>query len=151
MTRYFKLTLLLGTLIFSSCATEKYNISPLSNSLSAENLGSEGNEFAYSIDTNVNASEISQLVITFPSFKNDGVDAQVAVLKTHLTNYLQALKANNTPGKKRSLENIENSYKKIQKLRKFLDKDYNETLNRYLVRIKTNLSEIESLSRNGHQ
>lgn len=147
MKTYIKFTFLLVTLFLTSCATEGYNLSPLSNSLSSDNDEVFIEKSEFSLDRNINASEISQLVSTFPTFKNDAVDAQVSKLKVHLTDYLQALKANNTVGKKRSLEDIEVCYKKIQKLRKFLDADYNEILNRYLVRIKTNISEIEILSK----
>ena len=148
MKKYLKFTFFLTTLFLTSCAAEGYNLSPMSNSLSSANEGVfvEKNEF--SIDKNINASEISQLITTFPNFKNDAVDAQVAKLKVHLTDYLQALKAYNVAGKERSLEDIEVCYKKIQKLRKFLDADHNEVLNRYLVRIKTNISEIEAIRSN---
>lgn len=39
---------------------------------------------------------------------------------------------------------FESSYKKLQKLRKFLSKDEDEVLNRYLVRIKINMSQMNS-------
>ena len=151
MKRYFKFKLLLFTLILASCAAEKYSISPLSNSLSSENDGIFLEVKEFSIDKNINASEISQLISTFPKFKNDAVDIEVSNLKVHLTDYIQALKATNISGKGRSLANIEVSYKKLQKLRKFLDADHNEILNRYLVRIKTNISEIEAISKSDLQ
>lgn len=148
MKTYLKFTYLLITFFLTSCAAEGYNLSPLSNSLSSDNDGIFLEKGEFSIDKNINASEISQLITTFPNFKNDAVDSQVSKLKVHLTDYLQALKANNFIGKQRSLDDIEICYKKIQKLRKFLDIDHNEILNRYLVRIKTNISEIETISKN---
>ena len=148
MKTYLKFTFFLVALFLTSCAAEGYNLSPLSNSLSSDNDGIFLEKSEFSIDKNINASEISQLITTFPNFRNDAVDAQVSKLKVHLTDYLQALKANNFIGKQRSLDDIEICYKKIQKLRKFLDTDHNEILNRYLVRIKTNISEIETISKN---
>ena len=147
MKKYLNYTLLILTFSLSSCAAEGYNLSPLSNSLSSDNDGVFYEAGKFSVDKNINASEISQLISTFPAFRNEGVDTQVAKLKVYLTDYLQALKASNIAGKERSLADIEVSYKKLQKLRKFLDADHNEILNRYLVRIKTNISEIESVSK----
>lgn len=146
MKKYIKYTIVTFLVSLYSCAAEGYNLSPMSNSLSADNDGIILEAREFSLDKNINASEISQLISTFPDFRNDAVNAQVSKLKVHLTDYLQALKAYNVEGKKRSLDDIEISYKKIQKLRKYLDADYSEILNRYLVRIKTNISEIESLS-----
>jgi hypothetical protein len=147
MKNYFRYVLLISFFALQSCAVEKYNLSPLNNSLTSSNDVVYSKSTEFSIDKNINAAEISQLINTFPSFKNTAVDTQVSQLKIHLTDYLQALKANNIAGKIRSLDNIEKNYKKIQNLRKFLDADNNETLNRYLVRIKTNIAEIETLSK----
>lgn len=147
MKKYLRITLLIFTLLLTSCAAEGYNLSPLSNSLSSDNGGVFVEAKSFSIDKNINASELSQLISTFPNFKNDGVDKEISKLKIHLTDYLQALKANNLAGKDRSLDHIEDCYKKLQKIRKFLDADHNEILNRYLVRVKTNIAEIESLSK----
>ncbi|WP_449401543.1 hypothetical protein [Chryseobacterium wanjuense] len=70
-------------------------------------------------------------------------------MKYSLQNYLYAIDANNASGKNRAIKNFEKSYKKIQKLRENLNKDDDEVLNRYLVRLKTNISAIEdSIKRN---
>ncbi|WP_223608764.1 hypothetical protein [Chryseobacterium sp. OSA05B] len=135
-------------LIITSCATEKLNLSPLSNNFYSETKGSDSDRgvkkgFDINIKENVNASEISNLISTFPKFKNNGLNDEVTSLKYSLQNYLYAIDANNSNGKNRAVKSFEKSYKKIQKLRQQLDKDDDEVLNRYLVRLKTNISVIE--------
>lgn len=135
-------------LIITSCATEKLNLSPLSNNFYSETKGSDSDRgakkgFDINIKENVNASEISNLISTFPKFKNNGLNDEITSLKYSLQNYLYAIDANNPAGKSRSVKSFEKSYKKIQKLRQQLDKDDDEVLNRYLVRLKTNISVIE--------
>lgn len=135
-------------LIITSCATEKLNLSPLSNNFYSETKGSDSDRgakkgFDINIKENVNASEISNLISTFPKFKNNGLNEEVMSLKYSLQNYLYAIDANNSAGKNRAVKSFEKSYKKIQKLRQQLDKDDDEVLNRYLVRLKTNISVIE--------
>lgn len=135
-------------ILTSSCATEKLNFSPLSNNFYSEAKGSDSDRGAkksidINIKENVNASEISNLISTFPKFKNPNLNEEVTTLKYSLQNYLYAIDANNIAGKNRAVKDFEKSYKKIQKLRQHLNKDDDEVLNRYLVRIKTNVSVIE--------
>lgn len=139
-----------GVLIIltSSCATEKLNLSPLSNNFYSETKGSDSDRgskksFNINIKENVNASEISNLISTFPKFKNNGLNDEITSMKYSLQNYLYAIDANNSSGKSRALKSFEKSYRKIQKSRQSLDKDDDEVINRYLVRLKTNVSVIE--------
>ena len=83
------------------------------------------------------------MISTFPKFKNNGLNDEITSLKYSLQNYLYAIDASNSAGKSRALKSFEKSYKKIQKLRQNLDRDDDEVLNRYLVRLKTNISVIE--------
>jgi len=141
-------------IIISSCATEKPNFSPLSNSFYSETKGSDSdkgakNNIEVNVGDNVNASEISNLIATFPQFKNNALNTEITTLKYSLQNYLYAIDARNLQGKNRAIKDFEKSYKKIQKLRQNLKGDDNEVLNRYLVRLKTNISAIEdSVKRN---
>jgi hypothetical protein len=135
-------------IITTSCATEKPNFSPLSNSFYSESKGSDSEKGAkksieINIKENVNASEISNLIATFPQFKNTALNTEITTLKYSLQNYLYAIDANNKSGKNKAIKDFEKSYKKIQKLRESLNNDDNEVLNRYLVRLKTNISVIE--------
>lgn len=135
-------------ILTSSCATEKLNFSPLSNNFYSEAKGSDSDRglkksIDINIKENVNASEISNLISTFPNFKTISVNEEIVSLKYSLQNYLYAIDANNVSGKNRAIKSFEKSYKKIQKLRQQLPKDDDEILNRYLVRLKTNISIIE--------
>lgn len=135
-------------LIITSCATEKLNFSPLSNNFYSDSKGSDSDRgvkkgFDINIKENVNASEISNLISTFPQFKYAALNEEITSLKYSLQNYLYAIDANNLSGKNRALKSFEKSYKKVQKLRQNLNKDDNDVLNRYLVRLKTNITVIE--------
>lgn len=144
-----KRSLFLGVLlIITSCATEKQNFSPLSTGFYSETKGSDSdkgtkNSIDINVKSNVNASEISNLIATFPKFKNTALNSEIITLKYSLQNYLYAIDADNLSGKNKALKDFEKSYKKVQKLRTSLNKDDNEILNRYLVRLKTNVSAIE--------
>ena len=140
--------LFLGILILitSSCATEKLNLSPLSNTFSSDSKSIDpenSKSISINITENVNASEITNLISTFPKFSNTAVNDEVSTLKYTLQNYLYAIAAGNNSGKNKTIRNLEKSYKNIQKLRKYLKKDEDEVLNRYLVRLKTNITVIE--------
>lgn len=135
-------------LIITSCATEKPNFSPLSASFYSESKGSDSDRdtkknIDISVKGNVNASEISNLIATFPNFKNNTLNNEITTLKYSLQNYLYAIDINNPNGKKKAIRDFEKSYKKVQQLRQSLNSDDNEVLNRYLVRLKTNISLIE--------
>lgn len=145
MKRQYFFGLLILTI--TSCATEKPNVSPLSTSFYSDAKKAE-NEAGFSsisinISENVNAAEITNLISSFPKFKNTAVNEEINTLKYTLQNYLYAIDAGNVSGKNKTFKNLEKSYKKIQKLRKYLKKDEDEVLNRYLVRLKTNVTFIE--------
>lgn len=131
----------------TNCAVEKFNMSPLNSTISTGNdSASLESRLGKAMQNNVNAAEITNLISTFPKFRNDGVNLEVSRLKQHLQNYLYAYGAYDINGKNRNLREIERTYKKIQRLRQYLNKDEDEIINRYLVRLKTNLSELESAS-----
>lgn len=92
----------------------------------------------------VYSSEISNLITSFPKFRNDAVNAEVVNLKYHLKDYIGAIDAYNVNGLHTAQRNFEKSYKKLQNLRKYLNKDDDQVLNRYLVRVKTNMTFLES-------
>ncbi|MFL9834571.1 hypothetical protein [Chryseobacterium terrae] len=133
-------------LITSSCASEKLNLSPLSNTFSSDSKSADSEDsksISINITENVNASEITNLISTFPKFTNTAVNEEVSTLKYTLQNYLYAIENGNLSGKNKTIKSLEKSYKSIQKLRKYLKKDEDEVLNRYLVRLKTNITVIE--------
>lgn len=127
-----------------SCSVEKVNLSPIGSSLSGG--GSSANEIKYGIKKEmiIYSSEITNLVATFPKFRNDAVNAEVKNLKFHLKDYIGSMEAFNMNGLNMSKRQYEKSYKKIQNLRKYLSHDDDMVLNRYLVRIKTNMTLLEN-------
>ena len=128
----------LFTAFISSCSTK----SAASEQVQSDQLSGT---YAYlSPEAIVYASSISNLVSTFPKFRNDAVNREVSYLKNSLTDYLVSVKDFNQSAKHRSLDEFEKYYKKIQKLRKFLTKDDDDVLNRYMVKIKTNMNLLEA-------
>ena len=123
-----------------SCSAEKINLSPVAGLSS----GSKVNQSTYSLKERKNlivyASEITNLMASFPKFSSEAVNKELVQLNYHLKDYIGAIEAYNMNGLAIAERNFERSYKKLQKLRKFLNQDEDEVLNRYLVRIKTNLS-----------
>ncbi|WP_332019958.1 hypothetical protein [Kaistella sp.] len=143
MTR-LKVSYILLLFFIFSCSTEKINLSPigensvsLNGSTGSYTLGETKNVIVYS-------SEITSLISSFPKFRNDAVNSEVLILKSHLKDYIGAMTSYNLVGMEDSKIKFERSYKKLQKLRKFLNRDEDEVLNRYLVRIKTNMSFLNS-------
>ncbi|WP_379965786.1 hypothetical protein [Epilithonimonas sp. UC225_85] len=139
MKSFYKLlTLIITTAIIGSCST---------NSAASEQVHSDllSDTYAYlSPEAIVYASSISNLVATFPKFRNDAINREVSSLKVSLSDYLGAVRDFNQSTKHKSLEDFEKYYKKIQKLRKFMTKDDDEVLNRYMVKIKTNINLLEA-------
>lgn len=127
-------------LLLLSCSAEKINLSPI-GAMSGQN-----DMYSYSDRKNLIAysSEITNLIASFPKFRNDAVNAEVAKLKYHLKDYIGAIENYNINGRNTAQRNFEKSYKKLQTLRKYLNNDDDQVLNRYLVRIKTNMTFLES-------
>ncbi|SKC09106.1 hypothetical protein SAMN05660477_02942 [Soonwooa buanensis] len=147
MIRGIGFLLLIFSLGLSSCSTE--------TGFYAENTFSS--DLPLATERNVSperitySSTISNLVSTFPKFKNVAVNNQVRELKQNLTNYLYAIQTSNAKEKKKSLKSFEDNYKSIQKLRKHLKSDDDQVLNRYLVKIKTNVSLLEAVEKSESQ
>lgn len=131
-------------LLVMSCSSEKVNLSPISDSLSEEVFNTSN--AAKTTETIAYQSEISNLIASFPKMGNDAVDREVAKLKTALHSYLNSLAENNLSLHKKALKNYTNAYVKIQKLRKYLNVEKDEVLNRYLVRLKTNVNMLEAIN-----
>lgn len=141
-----KLSLSFCVLLFLliSCSVEKINLSPVGDS----GLKSSDKLIPYTITEKKNlifySSEITNLISSFPKFKNDAVNKEIINLKTHLREYIAAMEEYDLKNLNQAEKKFQNSYKKLQKLRKFLNKDDDEVLNRYLVRLKINMSQMNS-------
>ena len=138
------LSFVLLLLLLSSCSVEKMNLSPIGDN--ASQLSESA--IPYSFDEKkiliVHSSEITNLISTFPKLRNDAVNAEVSNLKFHLKEYIIAMKSYNLIQIDSSHRKFEKSYRKLQNLRKYLNRDDDEVLNRYLVRIKTSMTLINN-------
>lgn len=132
--------------MFTSCTSEKVTVSPMTGILSSEPAVVNRN-FQDQSDVIFYSSELTNSMSTFPKFQNTAVNEEVSRLRTAVKSYIYALQQYNIDNRKEALEDVENSYKKIQRLRKFLNQDDNDVINRYLVRIKSNITKLESLSK----
>lgn len=90
------------------------------------------------------SSEITNLVSSLPKFTNDAVNKEASKLKFYLKDYICGMEAYNLVGMDKAYRNYQKSYKSLQKLKPYLNKDEADVLNRYLVRIKTNMNILES-------
>ncbi len=145
------LTLVTLLIILASCSSEKVTLSPIQASLTTDSLMATRvglpAQFTEKTGKIFYASELSSHMATFPKFRNSALNEEVNDLKFHVKEYVYAVQAYNLVGQERALEQVEKSYKKIQKLRRFLSPSDDESINRYLVRIKNNIAHLEALSR----
>lgn len=145
MKRY--LSLLFSAFLLISCTVDKVNLSPLSSDFAGYN--STGNFFqntAKSTKTVSYTSELSNLISEFPVFSNNKLNSEVYKLKHNITDYIYAIKKDSAIEKSHAYKGYTNSYKNIQKLKTELSSEEVELLNRYLVKIKTNISLIDSIN-----
>ncbi|WP_018675335.1 hypothetical protein [Riemerella columbina] len=141
---------LLGVMLIvvsGSCSVEKVNLSPLSQNFMDKNDLSVYQSLDH-VETNLErlkyTSDLSNVVTAFPVFENHDINQCVNHLKSHISEYLYATQKYNEDKRVQSLKDIQNTYKKVQKYRKALSPQDNETLNFYLVKIKTNINLIEA-------
>lgn len=134
------------SITLTSCAAEVVDNSgsPITEVILQSQAGSLSTEVNSRLLTNINAAEINNLIGSFPKIKNDAVNNEVVKLKGSLKNYLLALNSYNLVERQKALNTYQKSYKKIQGLRKFLNSDDDSVINRYLVRFKTNIENIEA-------
>lgn len=135
-------------ILMISCSAEKVNLSPFYESFAAAEFTPIQNypeKFSDQSSQNFFASELVNQTSTFPHFKNSALEQEVGKLKYQVKQYVYALQETNDKGRSDALGQVEDSYKKIQKLRRFLNEDEDQIINRYLVRIKSNIGNIEAL------
>ncbi|WOC51393.1 hypothetical protein BPO_0746 [Bergeyella porcorum] len=93
------------------------------------------------------ASELLSQISTFPKFQNSDLNQEVSLLKNNISEYVYAVQNHNLIRQEEYLYRIEKSYKKIQSIRKTLSPKDDEIINRHLVRIKSNLYQLQSIKR----
>ena len=145
MRKYLGLLLLMISL--ASCTVEKVNLSPLSNNFSNFSATSSFSDGYYKSMEAVNyASELTNVISEFPVFSNAKLNSEVYKLKLSITDYVYAIKQENSLERSNAYKKYTDSYKNIQTLKTQLSRDELELLNRFLAKIKTNISLIDSIN-----
>lgn len=138
--------LFFALILWTSCSVEKINLSPLANSYG--NSGSSSTSFAQKANQSVNTinytSELSNLLSEFPIFSSKNLNSEIYKLKLCITDYIYAIKQKDLVGKNDSYELYKKSFIKIQKLKNNLPDEEIELLNRFMTKLKTNITLIES-------
>ena len=136
-------------LLLVSCSVEKVSVSPataLLSEVSYDTFTDAADDIETKIEFINYSSEINNAFQnSLISFSKKEVNEEVSALKFTISEYLYAVKEHNMVGKEKSFFNYEKSYKKLQKLKNKLSPEEQDTLNRFLVKIKTNITLIESL------
>lgn len=137
--------LLLVSLLWTSCSVEKLNLSPLSNSFSSYNsTTSFTDRTTTSVNTVTYTSELSNLLSEFPIFSSRSMNSEIYKLKLHITDYLYAVKQKDLISKNEAYALYKKTFINIQKLKSSLPQDELELLNRFMAKVKTNITLIES-------
>ncbi len=139
------ISLFFALILWTSCSVEKLNLSPLANSFSNTNsVYSASSKTSESINTINYASELSNLLSEFPIFSNKTMNSEIYKLKLHITDYLYAIKQKDVISKNDAYELYKKTFVNIQKLKDKLPEDELELLNRFMAKVKTNITLIES-------
>jgi hypothetical protein len=139
------ISLFFALILWTSCSVEKLNLSPLANSFSNTNyVYSASSKTSESINTINYTSELSNLLSEFPIFSNKIMNSEIYKLKLYITDYLYAIKQKDVISKNDAYELYKKSFVNIQKLKDKLPEDELELLNRFMAKVKTNITLIES-------
>lgn len=127
-----------------SCSSENINLSPVSATVADLETDS-----ALLFDDKkkiiIYSSEITNLSASYPKSKNDAVNREFAQLRIYLKDYVQSIETNESSKRAAALGKIQKSFKNLQNLRKYLSIREDEVLNRYMVRIKSNLAKLQAV------
>jgi hypothetical protein len=139
------ISLFFALILWTSCSVEKLNLSPLANSFSNTNsVYSVSSKTSESINTINYTSELSNLLSEFPIFSNKIMNSEIYKLKLYITDYLYAIKQKDVISKNDAYELYKKTFVNIQKLKDKLPEDELELLNRFMAKVKTNITLIES-------
>ncbi len=139
------ISLIVISILWTSCSVEKLNLSPLSNSLASnQSVYPISSKTSESINTINYTSELSNLLSEFPIFSNKTMNAEIYKLKLHITDYLYAIKQKDFVSKNDAYKLYEKTYVNIQKTKDVLPEDEKELLDRFMAKVKSNVTLIES-------
>lgn len=143
MRKYISLMAI--SILLTSCSVEKLNLSPISNSLSSYNSTSSlATKTSESFNTINYTSELSNLLSEFPVFSHKSMNSEIYKLKLYITDYIYAIKQKDQVSKNDAYELYKKTFINIQKIKNNLSEDEQELLNRFMAKVKTNMSLVES-------
>ena len=145
-----RLGILGGLLLATSCSVEKENLSPTTSifdeiqSYTPKNIQQEienqSNFILYS----------SEITNSFKAVKNLSypiINSEISNLQFYITEFIYATQASHID-KEKAFSKYEKAYKKVQKLKNKLPDEEQQRLNQFLVKVKTNMSLIETIKDN---
>ena len=140
-----------GLLLATSCSVEKENLSPTTSifdeiqSYTSKNIQQEienqSNFILYS----------SEITNSFKAVKNLSypiINSEISNLQFYITKFIYATQAYNDIDKEKAFSKYEKAYKKVKKLKNKLPDEEQQRLNQFLVKVKTNMSLIETIKDN---
>ena len=146
-----ELGILGGLLLATSCSVEKENLSPTTSifdeiqSYTPKNIQREienqSNFILYS----------SEITNSFKAVKNLSypiINSEISNLQFYITEFIYATQAYNHIDKEKAFSKYEKAYKKVKKLKNKLPDEEQQRLNQFLVKVKTNMSLIETIKDN---
>lgn len=139
------------SLLLASCSVEKVNLSPTSNL-----IGKIDSETPHKISQNIvdkmdiahYFSQVTNAFSEIPTYSKNTVNEEISILKFNIMEYFYAIQEGNALGEERALADYKNSYRKLQKLKQKLSVEEEESLNRFLVNVKTNISLVSLIREN---
>ena len=140
-----------GLLLTTSCSVEKENLSPTKSifdeiqSYTPKNIQQEienqSNFILYSSEITNSFKEVKNL--SYPA-----INPEIYNLQFYITEFIYATQAYNDIDKEKAFSKYEKAYKKVKKLKNKLPDEEQQRLNQFLVKVKTNMSLIETIKDN---
>ncbi len=139
------LVLILSLLIVFSCSVET-NLAKLTESAPKESIGMNMINLAnVSVEKTKYTSELTNSIDGIKEVENYEINRQNKLLHFYVTDYIYAMKEQNWVGKDKAYVNIQKCTKKLQKLKTGISQDDKDWMDRYLTKIKTNITMLESM------
>lgn len=153
MTRIRRLVVAVLSLSLFSCSVETMNNNELfqgqnPNALISGRLVYEKNLTAVNAQTQriKYTADLTNALNEIPVFANETMNHEISRMKWFIQKYIYAVRSNNSKQERRYYNDYVAIYRKIQLLKKKMNKDEALLLQSYLNRVKANINSIEYLS-----
>ena len=141
-------------LLTSSCSVETLNYSSKLDKGQDPNSVLGGSHFVedkitsteISVEKVKYVSDLTNIITVFPKFKNSAINNEIKSLKASLQSFIYATTGKKPKEKREAYRDYVKSFKTLQNLKKYMNPDEVELLDRYLARIKSNMNSLEYLS-----